>query len=90
MPPYSQEFYQVGLNHDMTGTSFSLQSKKIDSLNNLLFFVAPGQVITWEVADITDGFLLYFNKSFLDFYRGDIEKDSPFLELRMLIMFVYP
>lgn len=68
----------MGLNHDMTGTSFSLQSETISSLNNLLFFVTPGQVITWEVADITDGFLLYFKREFLDFYRGNIAKDFPF------------
>ncbi len=81
MPPYSQQFYQVGLNHDMTGTSFTLQSQAIHSLNNLLFFVAPGQVITWEVADLTDGFLLYFKKEFFNFYRGDIEEDFPFFKI---------
>jgi AraC-like DNA-binding protein len=81
MPPYCQEYYQIGLNHDMTGTSFSLQSQNIDALNNLLFFVAPGQVITWEVAEITDGFLLYFKKEFLDFYRGDADKEFPFFRI---------
>jgi AraC-like DNA-binding protein len=81
MPPYTQEFYQLGLNHDMTGTSFTLQTQRLDSLNNLLFFVAPGQVITWEVADITDGFLLYFKKEFLDFYPGTIEEHFPFFKI---------
>lgn len=81
MPPYSQQFYQLGLNHDMTGTTFTLQSQAIRSLNNLLFFVAPGQVITWEVAEITDGFLLYFKKEFFDFYRGNLDKDFPFFKL---------
>jgi AraC-like DNA-binding protein len=81
MPPYCQEFYQLGLNYNMTGTSFSLQSKKMNAINKLLFFVAPGQVITWEVADITDGFLLYFKKEFFDFYRGNLEEDFPFFNL---------
>jgi AraC-like DNA-binding protein len=81
MPPYRQEFYQIGLNHDMTGTSFTLQSQPVHLLNNLLFFVAPGQVITWEVGEITDGFLLYFKKPFFDFYRGAIEEDFPFFDI---------
>jgi AraC-like DNA-binding protein len=81
MPPYCQEFYQIGLSHDMAGTSFSVQSQPIESLNNLLFFVAPGQVITWEVADITDAFLLYFKKEFFDYYRGSIEEDFPFFKI---------
>jgi hypothetical protein len=67
MPPYCQDFYQLGLNHNMNGTSFSLQSKKMNAINNLLFFVAPGQVITWEVADITDGFCSILRKNFLIF-----------------------
>ncbi len=81
MDPYCQAFYQVGLNYDMTGTSFSLQSQPINALNRLLFFVAPGQVLTWEVADVTDGILLYFKKEFLDFYRGSINDDFPFFDL---------
>src|SRR3712207_9443369 len=45
MPPYCQEFYQLGLNYNMTGTSFSLQSTKMNAINILLFFVVLGQVI---------------------------------------------
>ena len=81
MPPYRQEFYQIGLNHDMAGTSFTLQSQSVHSLNNLLFFVAPTQLITWEVGEITDGFLLYFKKQFFDFYRGALEEDFPFFNI---------
>jgi AraC-like DNA-binding protein len=65
----------------MTGTSFSLQTQELDSLNNLLFFVAPGQVITWEVAEITDGFLLYFKKDFLQLYNKSIEENFPFFRI---------
>ena len=79
MPPYHQNYYQVGLNKDLTGTMFSLQTQDISEVNNLLFFVSPGQVLTWEVADMTDGFLMYFKEEFFSFHRAPLSSHFPFL-----------
>ena len=79
MPPYRQNYYQIGLNKDLTGTTFSLQTQNMSQVNNLLFFVSPGQVLTWEVADITDGFLMYFKEEFFHFQREPLLSHFPFL-----------
>lgn len=81
MPPYTQDFYQIGFSTDLAGTSFRLQDQKVHERKNILYVVSAGQVISWTLGKPTRGYVLYLKKEFLDFYPGEIEEVFPFLRL---------
>jgi AraC family transcriptional regulator, transcriptional activator of pobA len=81
MPPHSQDFFQIGFQQYMIETDFSLQSQHFSSLQNLLYFVAPHQTMSWVVEKQNSGFILYFKRDFLSFFKKRIEEEFPFFEL---------
>ena len=81
MPPYVQDFFQIGFQYQMTETKFSLQSKVFNSLQNLLYMVAPGQVMSWIVEKQNYGYILYFKRDFISSLIKDPENMLPFFNI---------
>jgi AraC family transcriptional regulator, transcriptional activator of pobA len=81
MPPYRQNFYQIGFQEQMLKTEFSLQNRQFSSLNHLLYFVAPHQVMSWVVEQQNWGFIIYFKKDFLSSFFQELETEFPFFNL---------
>jgi AraC family transcriptional regulator, transcriptional activator of pobA len=81
MPPHQQRFYQIGFQSKMIDTEFSLQTRQFSGLDNLLYFVAPYQTMSWVVSAQNDGYILYFKSDFLPFASPSIEAIFPFFQL---------
>jgi AraC family transcriptional regulator, transcriptional activator of pobA len=81
MPPHSQDFFQVGFQQIMLKTAFSLQTQQFSALKNLLYFVAPHQVMSWVVEQQNEGFIVYFKRDFLSIFPKTIEDEFPFFKI---------
>lgn len=81
MPPHQQSFFQIGFQSEMLDTKFSLQSEQFSELKNLLYFVAPHQTMSWVVEAQNEGFILYFQGTFLPFLTQPLEEIFPFFHL---------
>jgi AraC family transcriptional regulator, transcriptional activator of pobA len=81
MPPYCQDFYQIGFQFQMLETTFSFQSESFSTLQNLLYFVAPNQTMSWVVEKQNSGFILYFKRDFLSFFKKEIEEEFSFFRI---------
>jgi AraC family transcriptional regulator, transcriptional activator of pobA len=81
MPPHSQNFFQIGFQQRMLETTFSLQSQSFSSLSNLLYFVAPQQVMSWVVKEQNQGFIVYFKRDFLSVFPRLVEDEFPFFKI---------
>ena len=90
MPPHTIGFFQIGFQYRIIETAFSLQTRQFTSLENLLYMVAPGQVMSWVIDAQNSGFILYFKREFLAGMVPDIEQQFPFLRIAETSLFQLP
>ncbi|MCB0527491.1 MAG: helix-turn-helix domain-containing protein [Saprospiraceae bacterium] len=62
--PHRHNFYQIVLFTE-GGGRHSIDFQRFDVRPHEVYYMAPGQIHTWEFDDKTDGFLINFNESFL-------------------------
>ena len=81
MPPYRQGFYQIGLLNYTGESKFNLNTHLLDFDGLPLWFVVPGQVVSWFRDKNISGFFVMFRKEFLMNSFPDLTHDFPFLKM---------
>lgn len=61
--PHRHDFYQIVL-FTKGGGSHSIDFQRYEALPRQVYYMAPGQIHTWEFNEETDGFIVNFNESF--------------------------
>ena len=61
--PHKHHFYQIVL-FTTGGGAHSIDFKRYEISPRQVYYMAPGQIHTWEFDDGTDGYLINFNESF--------------------------
>lgn len=79
MNPYRQGFYQIGFINNYGKTKLRLNTEIIRVESFPLFFVVPGQLISWIRDKEMAGFFLMFKNEFLDKSFSNLLHDFPFL-----------
>lgn len=83
MPPYRQQFYQVGFLKEYGTPELNL-STDTDILKREglpLFFVVPGQIFSWVRDKKMTGFFVMFKKEFFEASFSNFLNDFPFLKI---------
>jgi AraC family transcriptional regulator, transcriptional activator of pobA len=81
MPPYQKDFYQVSLIIRSDSSSFVINQQTNNEQKNLLYFLSPDHIFSWQRDVVTQGFICYFKPSFLGFYKGNVAQDFSFFDL---------
>ena len=79
MPPYRQDFYQIGLLNYVGDSRLSLDSSDLDVDEYSLWFVVPGQVFSWVRDPNIKGINILFKKEFISGLVSDFREEFPFL-----------
>lgn len=81
MPPYRQGFYQIALLNFTGESKLNLNTDWLQFDKYPLWFMVPGQVISW-VRDVNiSGFYIMFKKEFLINSCPDFTTEFPFLKM---------
>jgi AraC family transcriptional regulator, transcriptional activator of pobA len=62
--PHRHDFYQVVL-FTRGGGKHSIDFQQFEVIPHQVYYMAPGQIHSWEFDEETDGYLVNFNESFL-------------------------
>jgi AraC family transcriptional regulator, transcriptional activator of pobA len=81
MPPYQKDFYQVSLIIRSDNSTLSINQQSNKGQQNVLYFLSPEHIFSWQRDTVTKGFICYFKAAFLDFFNGNITRDFSFFDL---------
>lgn len=77
-PPFRRGFYFVGLLTNAAKTKISYNTTNASNLDSVLVFQAPGLIYSFYKSTDTQGYLIYFKKESLSFFKPEIESEFPF------------
>lgn len=80
-PPFKKGFYFISFVTNAGQTQIGFDTTNVSQLDSFLVFQAPGQVYSFLRDNTADGFIIYFKKECLDFFRPDFEKEFPFFDI---------
>jgi len=81
MPPYKQRFYQITLLSNAGQSKFNLNTDWLVLEEFPLWFVVPGQVVSWVRDQSMRGFQISFKKEFLPSVAPNLIEEFPFLKI---------
>ena len=81
MPPYRQNFYQIGILSHTGESHINLNTNAVDLRAHPLWFVVPGQIFSWVRDPATKGFHIQFKREFLDHIIPNLTAEFPFLKI---------
>lgn len=81
MPPYRQRFYQIALLSNVGKSRINLNTDWLNLEKYPLWFVVPGQVVSWVRDKEMKGFHIMFKKEFLTIAALNLIEDFPFLKM---------
>jgi AraC family transcriptional regulator, transcriptional activator of pobA len=77
-PPFRRGFYFVGLLTNAAKTKISYNTTNETNLDSVLVFQAPGLIYSFYKSSDTQGYLIYFKKESLSYFKPEIESEFPF------------
>jgi AraC family transcriptional regulator, transcriptional activator of pobA len=80
-PPFRKEFYFVALVSNAGETKITYDNTNVTQLNSFLVFQSPGLLYSFYRDNTANGYLLYFKKECLSFFKPDIVKEFPFFNI---------
>jgi AraC family transcriptional regulator, transcriptional activator of pobA len=80
-PPFRKDFYFVALVSNAGETRITYDNTNVTQLNSFLVFQSPGLLYSFYRDNTANGYLLYFKKECLSFFKPDIVKEFPFFNL---------
>jgi len=80
MPPFRQEFHLISLTQT-SETIINVNTKGINLDQRMLWFVVPGQVMSWVRDPSNTGYHLLFMEDFVSGLSIDLQAEFPFLKL---------
>lgn len=80
-PPFRKNFYFIGLVSNAGKTKITYDNTNVTELNSFLVFQAPGLLYSFYRDNSAHGYLLYFKRECLSFFKPDFEKEFPFFNI---------
>jgi AraC family transcriptional regulator, transcriptional activator of pobA len=80
-PPFRKNFYFIALVSNAGKTKITYDNTNVTELNSFLVFQAPGLLYSFYRDNSANGYLLYFKKESLSFFRPEFEKEFPFFNI---------
>ncbi|HJS54395.1 MAG TPA: AraC family transcriptional regulator [Chitinophagaceae bacterium] len=80
-PPFRKNFYFIALVSNAGKTKITYDNTNVTELNSFLVFQSPGLLYSFYRDDSANGYLLYFKKECLSFFKPDFEKEFPFFDI---------
>lgn len=80
-PPFRKDFYFLSLITNAGKTQITYDSTNVTELNSFLVFQSPGLLYSFFRDEKANGYLIYFKKEALSFFKPDFEKEFPFFNL---------
>jgi AraC-like DNA-binding protein len=81
MPPFKKDFYFVSFITNAGNTAIQYDSNNESQLDSFLVFQSPGHLYSWHRDKKVKGYLIYFKKELLSFFRPEFEKEFPFFNV---------
>lgn len=80
-PPFRKDFYFVALVSNAGDTKITYDNINVTRLNSFLVFQSPGLLYSFYRDNSANGYLIYFKKDCLAFFKPDFEKEFPFFNI---------
>jgi len=80
-PPFRKDFYFIALVTNAGQTKITYDNTNVTKLNSFLVFQSPGLLYSFYRDNAANGYLLYFKKECLSFFKPDFEKEFPFFNI---------
>ena len=80
-PPFRKDFYFIALVSNAGKTKITYDNTNVTDLNSFLVFQSPGLLYSFYRDNSANGYLLYFKKECLSFFKPDFEKEFPFFNI---------
>ena len=80
-PPFRKDFYFIALVSNAGRTVITYDNTNVTKLNSFLVFQSPGLLYSFYRDKTANGFLIYFKKECLSFFKPDFEKEFPFFNI---------
>ncbi|MBK8088803.1 MAG: AraC family transcriptional regulator [Chitinophagaceae bacterium] len=79
--PFRKDFYFIGLITNAGKTKITYDNTNVTKLNSFLVFQSPGLLYSFLRDNSASGYLIYFKKECLSFFKPDFEKEFPFFNI---------
>jgi AraC-like DNA-binding protein len=80
-PPFRKDFYFIALVSNAGQTKITYDNTNVTNLNSFLVFQSPGLLYSFYRDNAANGYLLYFKKECLSFFKPDFDKEFPFFNI---------
>jgi AraC family transcriptional regulator, transcriptional activator of pobA len=80
-PPFRKDFYFIALVSNAGKTKITYDNTDVTRLNSFLVFQSPGLLYSFYRDHSANGFLIYFKKECLSFFKPEFEKEFPFFNI---------
>lgn len=80
-PPFRKDFYFIALISNAGNTTITYDNTNVTKLNSFLVFQSPGLLYSFYRDTTATGYLLYFKKECMSFFKPDFEKEFPFFDV---------
>jgi len=80
-PPFRKDFYFIALVSNAGKTKITYDNTNVTKLNSFLVFQSPGLLYSFYRDNSANGYLIYFKKECLSFFKPDFEKEFPFFNV---------
>jgi AraC family transcriptional regulator, transcriptional activator of pobA len=80
-PPFRKDFYFIALVSNAGKTTITYDQTSVTELNSFLVFQSPGLLYSFYRDISANGYLIYFKKECLSFFKPSFEKEFPFFNL---------
>ena len=80
-PPFRKDFYFIALVSNAGKTKITYDNTNVTKLNSFLVFQSPGLLYSFYRDKSAYGYLIYFKKECLSFFKPDFEKEFPFFNV---------
>jgi AraC-like DNA-binding protein len=80
-PPFRKDFYFIALISNAGKTKIFYDNTNVAELNAFLVFQSPGLLYSFYRDHSANGYLIYFKKECLSFFKPDFEKEFPFFNI---------
>ncbi len=80
-PPFRKDFYFMALVTNAGKTRITYDSTNVSDLDSFLVFQSPGLLYSFARDDSASGYLVYFKKECLSFFKPDLDQEFPFFSI---------
>jgi AraC-like DNA-binding protein len=80
-PPFRKDFYFIALVSNAGRTKITFDNTNVTKLNSFLVFQSRGLLYSFYRDNSANGYLIYFKKECLSFFKPDFEREFPFFNI---------